>query len=212
MRRGAAVLGWGLLAGLMGACQSADPPGEPSPTVRLDVTFEATVTTEPGAPGQLVVRYRLGNPSNRPVVALDGVPETDTVDEPRVHPRAVYVSARPDGTVELSRRAFALPDGVNAAAPFQVAGSVVGPESELAGEIGVPLPLRERHPYLGVAGRSGPVPGGTGPVVFCLGVLPGDMVALRRSGSEDRPVYGHMDFTVRAQQLLCSDPAVLPRG
>ena len=202
---------WILLAtGALAACQSSDPPTGPTPTgptgpttgspVEAEVSFSADVAAD-----RLRLAYRLRNTGTAAVVALNGVPATDTVADPAVDPNAVYVTARDDGTVEIAKRAFAPPPGVAPAAPFQLAGTVVAPGAELTEELTLPLPLRGRSPYDDVDQLPDPVRR----VAFCIGVLPDTMIGMRRDGTADRPVYGHMDFTVGAQRLVCAEPVPL---
>ena len=207
---------WILLAtGALAACQTSDAPTGPTPTgptgptagstVDADLSFSADVAGD-----RLRLAYRLRNTGASPVVALNGVPATDTVADPAVDPNAAYVTARDGGTVEIAKRAFAPPPGVAPAAPFQLAGTVVPAGGEIAEEFTVVLPLRGRSPYGAVGGASGDrLPEPVTRVVFCIGVLPDTMIEMRRDGTADRPVYGHMDFTVAAQRLVCAEPVPL---
>jgi hypothetical protein len=203
------TVGWILLAtGALAACQTSDAPTGPTPpgptgttagsTVDADLSLSADVGTD-----RLRLTYRLRNTGTAPMVVLNGVPAVDTVADPAVDPGAVYVTARDDGTVEIAKRAFAPPPGVDPAAPFQLAGTVVPGGGEVAEEVTVSLPLRGRSPYGAVAGGDR-LPEPLGSIVFCLGVLPDTMIEMRRDGTADRPVYGHMDFTVAAQRLVCA--------
>jgi hypothetical protein len=205
---------WILLAtGALAACQTSDAPAGPKPsgptgpttgsTVDADLSISADVAAD-----RLRLSYRLRNNGTSPVVALNGVPAVDTVADPAVDPDAVYVTARDDGTVEIAQRAFAPPAGVDPAAPFQLAGTVVPGGGEVAGELTVPLPLRGRSPYGPLAGGDR-LPDPVRRVVFCIGVLPDTMIEMRRDGTAERPVYGHLDFTVAAQRLVCAEPVPL---
>jgi hypothetical protein len=204
---------WILLAtGTLAACQTSQPPAGPLPTgPATGSTFGPglSFSAEVSAPaGRLRVRYRLRNDGSAPVVALNGVPAADTIADPAVDPDAAYVTARDDGVVEVAKRAFAFPAGVDPAAPYQLAGTVVAPGTDLTEEMTLALPLRGRSPYGAVAGGDR-LPEPVTRVVFCLGVLPDTMIEMRRDGTADRPVYGHMDFTATAQRLLCSEPVPL---
>jgi hypothetical protein len=199
------VIGILLATGALAACQTSEAPTGPTgpgptagPTVGPGLSFSAEVTA---AGGQLRVGYRLRNDAAAPVVALNGVPASDTIDDPPVDPNAVYATVRADGVVEIAKRAFAPPPGVNPAAPYQLAGTVVAPGAELTEELTVALPLHGRSPY-----GDDRLPEPVTRVVFCLGVLPDSMIGMRRDGTADRPVYGHMEFTVAAQRLLCGQP------
>jgi hypothetical protein len=205
---------WILLAtGALAACQTSDAPTGTTPTgptgtttgsaVDADLSFSADVAAD-----RLRLAYRLRNTGPAPIVVLNGVPAVDTVADPAVDPNAVYVTGRDDGTVEIAKRAFAPPPGVAPAAPFQLAGTVVPAGGEIAEELTVPLPLRGRSPYGAVAGGDR-LPEPVRRVVFCVGLLPDTMIEMRRDGTADRPVYGHMDFTVGAQRLACAEPVPL---
>lgn len=195
-----------LAAGVLSACKASDGPGDRPTTTPAapDVSFDVT------ADGDGVhIGYRLRNTGAEPIVVLEGVPETDTMNTPEAAPDAVYVTARADGTVELSQRAFGFPAGGAVAVPFQIGGTVVAPGAEIARSFTVPLPLRGRQPYGGAAGTPTDLPEPVRRVAFCLGVLPANMIDMRRDGTAEHPVYGHMDFTAQAQQVLCSDPIPL---
>jgi hypothetical protein len=201
---------WVLLAtGALAACQASDAPtgrtstGPTGSTVDVDLSFSADVAAD-----RLRLSYRLRNTGTARMVALNGVPAVDTIADPAVEPNAVYVTAREDGTVEIAKRAFAPPPGVAPAAPFQLAGTVVPGGGEVAEEFTVPLPLRGHSPYGAVAGGDR-LPDPVRRVVFCIGVLPDTMIEMRRDGTVDRPVYGHMNFTVAAQRLVCAEPVPL---
>jgi hypothetical protein len=203
---------WILLAtGALAACQTSDAPTGSTPTspttgppVDVDLSFSADVAAD-----RLRLSYRLRNTGSAPVVVLNGVPAADTIADPAVDPNAVYVTARDDGTVEIAKRAFAPPPGVAPAAPFQLAGTVVPAGGEVAEEFTVPLPLRGSGPYSAVGGGGDRLPEPVQRAVFCIGVLPDTMIEMRRDGTAERPVYGHMDFTVAAQRLVCADPVPL---
>jgi hypothetical protein len=200
-----------ILVGALGAltaCQTSGAPTGPTSTGPTGTTTGSTVDADLSLSAdvdadRLRVTYRLRNAGSAPIVALNGVPATDTVDDPAVDPNAVYLTARDDDTVEIAKRAFAPPPGVAPAAPFQLAGTVVAAGGEMAEEFTVPLPLRGRSPYGAVAGGDR-LPEPWSSMVFCLGVLPDTMIEMRRAGTADRPVYGHMDFTVAAQRLVCA--------
>jgi hypothetical protein len=196
------VIWLALAAGVLSACKASDGPSGPPTTKAPDVSFDVTADAD-----GVHVNYRLRNTGADPIVLLEGVPETDTMNTPEPAPDGVYVTARADGTVELSQRAFGFPDGVAVAVPVQIGGTVVPPGAEIARSFTVPLPLRGRQPY-GGSGSALPEP--VRRVAFCLGVLPSDMIDKRRDGTAEHPVYGHMDFTAQAQTVLCSEPVALP--
>ncbi|AVT36676.1 hypothetical protein [Plantactinospora sp. BB1] len=190
---GAAALGVVALAGC-GADAYVDFEPEWSPSgAKPTASFDATVTPRAEA---LEIRYTLRNQGAEPIVAYVGV-EGDAAS----HAYDVYVTAREDGTVELAKRTFAIPPGVNADAVGTVEGMVVPPGEEVSEEFSVPLPLEGRRPYVATVKLPEPVR----EVVFCLGAVLQSEAAAPKPAADGRGKYPLNG----PQHLFCSPPATL---
>lgn len=179
-----------------------DPPGEPG-VKRPDATFQATVSRQ--ADG-LRISYRLRNTGSVPLIVYNGVPRTDSPEKITPAPEAVYVTARTDGTVELAKRTFPVPEGVNPYARLLVGGTIVPPGDDLSETFTVPLPLIARRPYQEAMSTPPRLPDPVRRVVFCLGATRQDAFPTRWAsgapGAGDGPVFLHPS----PQHLFCSDP------
>jgi hypothetical protein len=145
----------------------------------------------------LGIRYTLRNNGSEPLVAYVGV-----TGEAASHAWDVYVTAREDGVVEIAKRTFAIPPGVNADSTGQIEGVVVAPGAEFSEDFAVPLPLKARRPYTTKVKLPDPVR----KVAFCLGVVL-QKEAPRPQPAEDSsraryPLNG-------PQHLFCSEPVEL---
>jgi hypothetical protein len=175
-------------------------PETPSGGQRPAVTFRATV--QPGD-DRLRITYKLVNSGPVAVVAYSGM---QVGGEP-AGPDDVYVTARRDGTVEVAKRTFEVPDGADPDAAELVRGAVLAPGATLSEKVTVPLPLVGRRPYLSVV----KLPETVSTVVFCLGVARLD--ALRapvpnpsaQADPDSRPLFTHPS----PQHLFCSGPVAL---
>ncbi len=187
---------------LTGCTDRGNPPGEPRVT-RPNATFQATVIRQ--ADG-LRISYRLRNTGSVPLIAYNGVPRTDAPEKITPAPEAVYVTARADGTVELAKRTFPVPEGVNPYARLLVGGTAVAPGEELSETFTVPLPLIARRPYQEAMSTPPRLPDPVRRVVFCLGATRQDAFPKRWAsgapGAGDGPVFLHPS----PQHLYCSDP------
>ncbi|MBE1486329.1 hypothetical protein [Plantactinospora soyae] len=180
----------------LASCAEAQVDFEPEWTAtgaKPTVTFDAEVTPRSGA---LAIRYTLRNQGAEPIVAYVGV-EGDAAS----HASDVYVTARKDGTVELAKRTFAIPDGVNADSIGTIEGKLVAPGEEVTEEFTVSLPLKGRRPYVGAVKLPDPVR----EVVFCLGAV------LQSEAAQPKPAtQGRGKYPLNGpQHLFCSPPATL---
>ncbi|MEN3611972.1 hypothetical protein AAH979_20750 [Plantactinospora sp. ZYX-F-223] len=192
---GAAMLTVVTLAGC-GADAYVDFEPEWSPTgAKRTASFDAEVTPRAES---LDIRYTLRNQGVEPIVAYAGV-EGDAAS----HAFDVYVTARKDGTVELAKRTFAIPSGVNADAVGTIEGTFVPPGEEVTEEFSVSLPLEGRRPYVATVRLPEPVR----EVVFCLGaVLQSEAAAPKPAASAE----GRGRYPLNGpQHLFCSPPATL---
>lgn len=174
---------------------------------RPDVDFTATITKGSDA---LDIEYRLVNSGDSPVVAYTGVPRRDRADV--VDANAVYVTAREDGTVEIAKRTFPLPDGVDVDAPATMRARILAPGEEAAERLTVPLPLTGHRVYVQDVRLPDPVER----VVFCVGAARQD--AYPQGMRDGLPVPAPtVEATGRyawfphpsLQHLFCSDPVDL---
>lgn len=203
---------WPWLASLAGAvalagCGDDGGPGAASGDEALDgVALEATI--EPG-PDALVISYEIRNDGAEPVLVLNQVPVQDAPAGSRreISPDAVYVTRRGGGLVEVAKRTFDQPDGVDLYAPFLLDATVVDPGAVLGEDLTVPLPLEGRSLHSGADGGLDELPDRVERVVFCIGVIP--------TGGRDFGAGGEVISTnhgLDGQRLLCSDEVALPEG
>jgi hypothetical protein len=203
MRR---VLVLAFLVSLLTGCTRGAPaptPPAPGPRVSLQATFEHTGNA-------LVVDYQFANDGSVPVVVFNGVPTKETTSTPKTDPNAVYVTASADGTVDLAKRLFPVPAGVDPAARFLMRGSIVAAGARLHERVIVPLPPLARQPYAGASGpRGAALPSPVRRVRFCLGTARQDAVRPVPSSSGDpdpAPIYPHAAGVEAYQSVVCSPP------
>jgi hypothetical protein len=200
------------LAALLPACtHRTRPPAAPALRVALEASFERL-----GA--ALTVDYTVVNDEPVPVVVFNGVPGKETTSSPRPDPDAVYVTAGDDGTVELAKRLFPVPAGVDPAAHFLLRGTVLAPGARLSERVTVPLPLRPRVPYGGAMSKPPSLPDPVRRVRFCVGSAHPDAlhpvpdspipsnspVPSSSAGADPRPIYAHAAGVDAVQHLACS--------
>lgn len=163
---------------------------------------------------RLRITYELRNRGATPVLVFDGVPEADGPGKQRVDPQAVYVTARGGDTVEVAKRVFAVPDGLNPEAYARLRATVLPAGDAVAEQLTVPLPPRARHPY-----RDDDLPGRVTQVVFCVGAAPAAAVTQKRPATEstgaapsatanggERYWVSHERANADVQHLFCSEP------
>ena len=181
----------------LGACGSDDDPGGDV----TDAAFEATVEVDGDA---LAISYRVENTSGGALFVLNRVPVEDTSSDRsplESEPDQVYVTSRGDGLVEVAKRTFARPEGVELYAPYLLDVTVLGEGEALEESLRVPLPLEGRSLY-----DSDELPDDVERVVFCVGVVPvPEGREVGPSGSVHQTEHG-----LRPQELLCSDEVELP--
>ena len=163
--------------------------------------FEARLRVEGG---KLLISYRVTNRSGREVLVVN---RGDT--ESGLGPGRVYVEPQPDGTVELSRRAFRQPaDRVcrTREVPPYPGVSRLGPGQSISEEVSVGLPPRYATPFADCT----PVPQMPSPVrrvKFCLGVIRGGAGKTSAERGADIITDGQL---IGRQELLCGDVFELP--
>ncbi|MDG4791842.1 hypothetical protein O7626_39190 [Micromonospora sp. WMMD1102] len=182
-----------MLAGCADPYDDFEPEWVPTGT-KPTASFDAEVT--PRSETALAIRYTLRNQGTEPIVAYVGVE-----DGVASHANDVYVSVRKDGTVELAKRTFDIPPGVNADGIVTIEGTVVAPGKEFTEELTTYLPLEGNRPYVGKVKLPEPVR----EVVFCLGVVLQSEAPAPKPADEGRGKYPLNG----PQHLFCSPPATL---
>ncbi|MBW3556235.1 MAG: hypothetical protein KY454_04755 [Actinobacteria bacterium] len=163
-------------------------------------SFEASVKR--GA-GGLDVSYRVANDSGASLLVLNRVPvqEAPAGTPLATDPAQVYVTHRGGGLVEVAKRTFTRPEGVELYAPWELEMTVLGPGRSLEESFTVPLPLEGRSLYPEHDGGLAQLPDPVEAVAFCVGVVPPPPgVDVGAHGSVFRDGHG-----LRGQRLLCSD-------
>lgn len=191
-----------VLAGATVACSPGEPPtseptGPPPP-----VEFSASVTRDGD---ELRIRYRLTNEDSADLYVLNRVVSDVDPDPMGSSPELVYVTGHDAGTVEITKRAFDMPDTDRVAweSAAVIGATRLAPGQAAAEEFAVTLPLQRRHPYgndLGYGEIRLPDP--VESVIFCVGVV-GEARQLEISTPES-PYFEHMSSTTRAQHVFCS--------
>jgi hypothetical protein len=193
----AALLVWGA-AGCDRSKEGGDTVAKPS--VTLTATFAVSASA-------LTIDYRVVSTDRAAVVLFTGVPKKETTQRPTADPDAVYVTASGD-TVELSKRLFAPPAGVDVAAYFTLRGTVLAPGATFTERVTVALPLQARRPYAGAMKPSPALPAEVRKVRFCVGAALQDKVAPVPAASPDGEqslVYAHNPVWEKAQRVFCSE-------
>ncbi|GAB3969105.1 hypothetical protein V1634_20585 [Plantactinospora veratri] len=189
---GGAALALVILAGCAEPYEDFEPEWTPT-GVKPSASFDAEVAPRAAA---LDIRYTLRNQGTEPIVAYVGVE-----DDAASHPEDVYVTVRKDDTVEVAKRTFAIPPGLNVEAIGTIEGVVVPPGEEVSEEFSVHLPLRANRPYSSRFKLPEPVR----EVVFCLGAVLQSEAAAPKPGADGRGKYPLNG----PQHLFCSPPAML---
>lgn len=174
----------------------------PMPTKQppLDIAFEARMRVEGG---KILVSYRVTNQSKEEALVVN---RGDT--ESGLGAGRVYVEPQPDGTIELSQRAFRQPTDRmcrTREVPPYPGVSRLKPGQSIKEEVSVALPLRYATPYADCT----PVPQMPSPVKrvkFCLGVIRGGG---KTSYERDTDIVIDGGLIGR-QELLCGEVFELP--
>ncbi|HEV2861866.1 MAG TPA: hypothetical protein VGX48_12735 [Pyrinomonadaceae bacterium] len=163
--------------------------------------FEARLRVEAG---KLLVSYRLKNGTAEEVLVVN---RGDT--ESGLGAGRVYVEPQPDGTVELSQRAFRQPPDRmcrTREVPPYPGVSRLKPGQSISEEVSAALPLSYATPFADCT----PVPQMPSPVrrvKFCLGVIRGASGKTSNERGTDVVTDGRL---IGRQELLCGDVFELP--
>jgi hypothetical protein len=151
---------------------------------------------------RLLIRYKITNRGSKPYLVFNRLPgQLDSTD---VTPdqNAVYVEPQQDGTVDISKRAYPLPDGPTVNTPYIPGASELLPGATMSEQMEVKLPLRRRRPYMSVV-PAPEMPSPIRTVRFCVGVAQADRSTTKAFGSgKDRALYPQYSV-VLTQRLLC---------
>lgn len=195
------------IAGLV-ACGSDDDdtPGSDDsdnvtgPEEPVDAELDATVER---VGSSLRIAWTVTNNSGEELVVFDNRRPDETGDTERY---GSYVVGRDDGSVEISRRLFPVPEDLEGVQAYGVTASLLAAESEASGREIVLLP--PEYAPAAPEGGGDPLPDDPEEAVFCLGVAPAD--EFPASASESAPegyrFAQHSPGNVGLQTVLCSDP------
>ncbi|MBF9132841.1 hypothetical protein I0C86_28360 [Plantactinospora sp. S1510] len=180
------------LVGCADAYEDFEPEWTPT-GARPMASFDAKVARRAE---DLDIRYTFRNQGTESIVAYVGV-EGGAAS----HAWDVYVSARKDDTVEVAKRTFVIPPGVDADAIGTIEGMVIPPGEEVTEKFSIDLPLEGNRPYVGRVKLPEPVR----EVVFCLGA-----VRQREAATPKRAENGRGKYPLNGpQHLFCSPPTKL---
>lgn len=176
-------------------------PTGPAPSVEFTASVHPRTTA-------IDISYRLVNRDDKVLYALNRVFTAGFEDTFESKPNDVYVTVRPNGGVEIAKRAFDLPPGLLADAPAMLSGTPLAPGESVEESFSVALPLERRHPY-GNRPDDGPtaLPDPIRYVVFCLGVV--DVAPQEIPAAPGKRIYYHDTGVTKAQHVFCSDRVTL---
>lgn len=190
------------------ACGSSGNPTDTAVRASLPgVSFDASIRH---GVGTIEVSYRLGNDSGQTLLVLNRVPvkEGTAGTDLETEPNEVYITDRGGGLVEVAKRTFDRPDGVELYAPWELETTVLAHGETLEEALSVPLPLRGRSLYPDHDGGLADLPEPVRRVVFCVGVVPPTpSMDVGAHGSVFRTGHG-----LRGQRLLCSEELDVAAG
>jgi len=171
-----------------------------------DLEFESTLKLD--GRDRLLILYKITNRGSKPYLVFNRLP--GQLDSSDVTPdqNAVFIEPQSDGTVEISKRAYALPDGPTVNTPYIPGASELLPGASINEQLEVKLPLRRHRPYMSVV--SAPrMPNPIRTVRFCVGVAQADQSTTKAFGSgKDRALYPQYSV-VLTQRLLCGPVVTL---
>ena len=175
--------------------RGAARPADAALTVQIDRVGES-----------LRIGWSVTNDGDADLVLFDGRQADDAPDADMV---GAYVTAGNDAGVEIARRVFPVPDGVEVDGAMPgTTGVRLRPGDVASGRELVVLPPE----YLPAAPAGGgePPPGDATSAVFCMGVGPLDALDARPSAdASDRYFVRHSESNADQQTLLCGDPVEL---
>ena len=171
-----------------------------------DLEFESNLKIAGG--NRLLIHYRITNRGSKPYLVFNRL--SGQLDSSDVTPdqNAVFIEPQSDGSVEISKRAYALPDGPAVNTPYIPGASELLPGASINEQMEVKLPLRRRRPYMSVV-PAPQMPDSLRTVRFCVGVAQADPSTTKAFGSgKDRALYPQYSV-VLTQQLLCGPVVTL---
>jgi hypothetical protein len=205
--RTAGLVALAAVALLVAGCSSEprEPPTSKPTGPAPSVEFTASVQTRAGA---IDISYRLVNRDDKVLYALNRIFPYDDPFHYESKPDEVYIVGRRRGGVEIAKRAFDMPPGIDYEAASVLGGTRLAPRQSVEESLSVPLPLERRHPY-GDEVIEGTVtlPDPIRSVVFCLGVV--DITPEEYPGAIEPLLFTHGAYTTSAQHVFCSEPVSL---
>lgn len=203
----AAGLGAAALAGCGGDDDSDDrvDTDDPGSGAGPAEPAEAELTLDLEQVGSsLRIGWTVTNEGDTDLLVFDNRQADDSPDDDLAD---AYVTGRDDGTVEIARRVFPVPDGVEV--DGQQAGTLaveIAPGQSASGRELVLLPPQ----YNPAAPEGGGEPPSDDPstAVFCVGVGPADAIDASQSAADagERYFVRHTEANADQQTLLCGDP------
>ncbi len=201
---------------LVAACGAAgEPEAAGSGTGRGEVSVSSTPEPAPGVldaeittvGSSLRIAWSVTNVSGGDLVVFD---DRRPDESPNAERYGAFVTAgHEDGTVEVARRLFPVPDDLEGVQAYGVAASTLPAGAKAEGREIVLLPLA--YAPAAPAGGGDPLPDDPARVVFCVGVAPA--ADFPPSGQPEGYRFAvHNAGNVSRQSLLCSDPFDLPPG
>lgn len=209
----ASVIGLVLAAGVSACGGRAyvdyEPAANPSGP-RPDMAFRATISRQGDG---LRIDYRLANVGSTPVVVFNGVLQRD--DASRSNVDQVYVTARENGTVEIAKRTFSVPEGIEIGGLDFLWATILPPDGAVTERVTVPLPLKPYRPYQAFLDQPIKLPDPVKRVVFCIGAARLDALPPQKqppfaSPLKNSPYETRMFPHNGRDHLFCSKPYDLP--
>ncbi|MEI7054823.1 hypothetical protein WBG06_03315 [Nocardioides sp. CCNWLW239] len=187
------------LVALMSGCATV-PEGDQE---IIGVWFDSEITV---AGDELEVSYRVVNDADADVYVIDSVPTYANGALQPASADTVYVLGSGGSRAEVGKRVFALPEDKSFAQMPAVGWVKLAAGDEMKRDVRVPLPLEEYRPFDDDSVPELPDP--VEEVIFCVGVL--DLRDLYPQGvPADVTGLAHSDSAAEAQQIFCSDAALL---
>lgn len=174
---------------------------EPTIEAAEDVAFESSIRRD--GQSRLIINYRVTNNGRQTLLALNKLPRRSPGKVGYDDSNHVYIEPQADGTVEISKRAYALPPNAQARVRELPGATLLAPGQSLAEEISVALPLVRRRPYMTLVPASAQMPDAQLRVRFCLGVAPRDGSGVNGKSKDRVLLPGYK--VVTTQRLLCGE-------
>ncbi|MEQ7128591.1 hypothetical protein ABN034_29205 [Actinopolymorpha sp. B11F2] len=151
---------------------------------------------------QVTIEYEIVNHGDRPIVAFNRVPSTDSPNPEPGEPENFYVEPSGTGAV-LSKQVFRTPEGVSVYARQVLRGTIVEAGERISEHIITGSTYETRRPYQELLGYDQETVQAEF-VDVCIGVaLAANVTALSKDA---HPIYPHDTRTANQQHMYCSSP------